>query len=673
MKNKSLSNYVFSSKYPKYLPAKHRRETWAESTSRVIKMHEDKYGMDLTHLRDAYTSKLIGGSQRGLQFGGVAITEKNERIYNCTVSYCDRTSFFKECFFLLLCGCGTGFSVQKHHIARLPSVRSPGPRTSFQVEDSIEGWANAADQLIRAYLLGEDYPEFDLSLIRPKGAALTHGGQAPGPAPLRKALSLVQKHLQSRIGQPLRPIDAFDITMHLADAVISGGIRRSATIAVFSADDEEMMTSKTGNWFIDNPQRGRANISAMITPEIEQSVFFNLFNSTKEFGEPGFIFAKSSEYLYNPCVEIGMAPVLVSRGSAVIEHYTPDLLSPSRRAFWEARGYTFQSGWQFCNLSTINCSAISTEEEFLHAAALASELGTLQAGYTSFPFLGPVSEQITQREALIGVSMMGIMSDPMFYDQEVLSRVAHRVILANKMTAHRIGIKEASRTTAVKPEGTASLVFESSAGIHPYHAKRYIRRVQADMMEPLYQEVQASHPQACSTSVWGADTQRVISFACTAPDNAVVKTDLTALQHLHIAKEVNLGWVRSGLQHNRVAGLHHNVSLTVSVGDMEWDDVREYLWLNREYFTGVSLLSSSGDYIYQQPPLQEVLAPEEIDQDDPHREERLRMWDLWNTLASLPELDLDTLIEDTDNTNPQGEIACGPSGCSLEYNMEPDK
>jgi ribonucleoside-triphosphate reductase len=458
--------------------------------------------------------------------------------------------------------------------------------------------------------------------------------------------------------------------MHLADAVISGGIRRSATIAVFSADDEEMMTSKTGDWFLANPQRGRANISAMITPDIEQPVFDALFQSTREFGEPGFIFAKSSEYLYNPCVEIGMAPVLVSRLGHPVEHYTPDLLSPARREYWEARDYTFQSGWQFCNLSTINCSNISTEEEFLSAAALASELGTLQAGYTSFPFLGPVSEAITRREALIGVSMMGIMSDPMFYDQEVLSRVAHRVILANKMTAHRIGIKEASRTTAVKPEGTASLVFESSAGIHPYHAKRYIRRVQADMMEPLYQEVQATHPEACEVSVWGADTQRVISFACSSPDNAIVKSDLTALQHLHIAKEVNLGWVRSGRQHNRCLGLHHNVSLTVSVGDDEWDAVRTYLWVNRDYFTGVSLLSSSGDYIYQQPPLQEVLAPEEIDQDDPHREERLRMWDLWNTLASLPDLDLDTLVEDTDNTNPQGEIACGPSGCSLEYNME---
>jgi ribonucleoside-diphosphate reductase alpha chain len=669
MKNTSLASYVFTSKYPKFLPAEQRRETWDESTARVIGMHQDKYGLELPHLLDAYQSKLIGGSQRGLQFGGLAIEQKNERIYNCTVSHCDRLDFFKECFFLLLCGCGTGFSVQKHHVAQLPPVHKPQGSARFVIEDSIEGWAAAAHQLLSAFMGDAEFPLFDYSEIRPKGAALTHGGQAPGPAPLRKALNKVRALLMGRAGDQLRPVDAFDITMHLADAVISGGIRRSATIAVFSADDEEMMTAKTGNWFVDNPQRGRANISAMITPDIEQPVFDALFQSTKEFGEPGFIFCKSAEYLYNPCVEIGMAPVLIKYRGRVVEQYNPDLLSYKKRERWESKGYTFESGWQFCNLSTINCSNIKTEEEFCEAAALASELGTLQAGYTSFPFLGSVSEEITRREALIGVSMMGIMSDPMFYDKEVLSRVATRVRLANQETADRIGIRAASRTTCVKPEGTASLVFESSAGIHPYHAKRYIRRVQADMMEPLYQEVERTHPVACETSVWGADTQRVVHFACSAPDNAVVKSDLTALQHLHIAKEVNLGWVRSGSAHLRCEGLHHNVSLTVSVGDDEWEAVRTYLWLNREYFTGVSLLSSSGDYVYQQPPLQEVLPPEEIAQDDPHRDERLAMWDLWNTLASLPELSLG-IIETEDNTNPQGEIACGPSGCSLEYNME---
>jgi len=660
----SLSSYVFASKYPKYLKEEERRETYEESVDRVMDMHEKR--LPLPDVRAAYKDKVIAGSQRGLQFGGAAIEEKNARIYNCVVSHCDRVDFFKECFWLLLCGCGAGFSVQKHHVARLPDVMQPERKTHFVVEDSIEGWALAVQALMTAYLGDAPRPSFDFSKVRPKGAPLRHGGLAPGPAPLEQALVRCEAILRARIGESLRPIDCFDITMHLADAVISGGIRRSATIAVFSPDDEEMVHAKTGNWFVDNPQRGRANISAMLLPSTPKSVYDGLFSATKQFGEPGFIFANSSEYLYNPCVEIGMAPILVKYKGLVLEEYTPELLDPAQREDWVSQGYTFESGWQMCNLATINCSRIHSDEDFIQAVNLATTLGTVQASYTSFPFLGEVTEQIVQRESLLGVSMTGILSNPRFYNAELLSKAKLQARLTNKHISAELGIPEASRITCVKPEGTASIVLGTSAGIHPYHARKYIRRVQADMLEPLYQEVERSHPQACSKSVWGAETQRVIAFPCEAPPEALVKSDLNAIQHLEIAKTVNLHWVR-GAELPRCHDLHHNVSITVSVDEDEWEEVQAYIWENRQLFTGISLLSSSGDYDYQQPPYQEV--HDVIEEDDANYGAKVEVRDLWNQLSALPEIDM-LVHEDKDNTEQMAEVACPGGACDLPYSYK---
>lgn len=665
----SLSNYVFASKYPKYLADQQRRESFIESVNRVMDMHQSRFpGLNLVQTREAYKSKIIAGSQRGLQFGGEAIEEKNARIYNCVVSYCDRPSFFGECFWLLLCGCGAGFSVQKHHIQSLPPLLEPQGSISFTVEDSIEGWADAVHRLTDAYFTGSAFPLFDFSQVRPKGAPLRHGGLAPGPAPLQKALRHARNILHSAIGRQLRPIEAFDITMHLADAVISGGIRRSATIAVFSPDDSEMYKSKTGNWFIDNPQRGRANISAMLLPDTDKEVYDNLFQSTKEFGEPGFIFSKSAEYLYNPCVEIGMAPVLVQQNGKTVELYTPELLDHTRRSRWESLGYTFQSGWQACNLTTINCSSITSEAEFLSAVQLATTLGTVQASYTDFPYLGSVSEAIIRRESLLGVSMTGILSDPMFYTASTLQKAKNLAALTNKEISEAIGIPQASRITCVKPEGTASIVLGTSAGIHPYHAKKYIRRVQADMLEPLYQEVERTHPQACSNSVWGADTQRVIAFPCEAPPTALVKSDIHALQHLELAKTVNKSWVNDSTDLNRCLDLQHNVSITVSVAPDEWNSVREYIWTNRDYFTGISLLSTSGDYDYQQPPYAEVY--DNPDPSDPHYEAKIETRDLYYALSELPNIKLDGVHEAEDNTEAMAEVACPGGQCDLSYDMK---
>ena len=667
----SLKGYVFTAKYPKYIKEKQRRETWEESVTRVMNMHKRKYPeLQLDNIEQLYSAKVIAGSQRALQFGGAAIEEKNARIYNCIVSYCDRPSFFKECMWLLLCGCGTGISFQTHHVAQLPLLKTPTGEYTYRVEDSIEGWADAADALLTAYFEGTASPIFDYSLVRPKGSPLRHGGVAPGSAPLERTLNKVRKVLDSA-GSRLRPIDAFDITMHLADAVVSGGIRRSATIGVFSVDDQEMITSKTGSWYIDNPQRGRANISAMLTPETTREQFSKLFKSTREYGEPGFIFAKSTEYLYNPCVEIGMCPTLVEYKGETVEEYTVDLLAPHKRTSWEARGYRFSSGWQACNLSTVNCAAISTADEFYDAVSSASSLGTLQASYTSFPYLGEVSERIVRRESLLGVSLTGILSAPLFQDPEILSIAAHIAKITNASLADKIGIPRASRVTCVKPEGTASIVLESSAGIHPYHAKRYIRRVQADSAEPLYQFVEKRAPLACRDSVWGEEpSAKVIAFPCSAPPSALVKDDLSPLSHLAIAKTVNESWVRTGTAiPKRLEGAYHNVSITVSVDPTSWEAVEFYIWDNRELFTGVSLLGTSGDYDYAQPPYQEVYSPSDISDTDPHKDAKLETYHYYMQLCELADLDFSEAVEHQDNTTQLEESACSGGSCDLPYSM----
>lgn len=660
----SLSEYIFISKYAKYNKEEKRRETYPEAITRMLDMHSTRYA-DLDLVQYLLETKTIGGSQRALQFGGAAIEEKNERIYNCTVSYADRPAFFSELFFLLLCGCGTGFSVQRHHVSALPPVSTPTESVPHIIPDSIEGWADAVHALLLSFFTDAPLPIFDYSEIRDLGAPLRHGGCAPGPLPLKKALTEIQSILEST--SLLRPISVFDICMHLADAVLSGGVRRSATIAIFSIDDQEMLTSKTGNWFVDNPQRARANISAMITPTHTKEQFLDLFESTKQFGEPGFYFAQSTEYLPNPCVEITMAPVLIKKNGLIVEEYTLDLLDPLQRSQKEDQGYTYESGWQCCNLSTINCSNIENEDEFLTAVQGATILGTLQASYTDFSYLGDVSKQIVEREALLGVSLTGILSNPsLFCNEYVLRNGADTARLVNRIVAKKLGIAPASRITCVKPEGTTSLLFGTSAGIHPYHAQQYIRRVQANAFEPLYQYIEAQWPSACSSSVWGDDNQRIISFACQAPENALTRDSLSAIEHLSLAKTINESWVRKGTAHpERLEHAYHNVSITVSVQPDEWVSVSEFLWKHKDKFSGVSLLSSSGDYDYELPPFQSVTHPFEIATKDIHADKKREMYAFYLYLKTLPPLDFSDFREEEDNTDRQGEIACGGGQCEI--------
>lgn len=605
----ALSDYTFISKYAKYLPDKKRRENWQESIDRSFDMHRKKYSNVLSSIepyleeaKKTYLEKRAIGSLRNLQFAGGAVFKHNARSYNCSGSYCDRMRFFQEAMYLLLCGTGVGFSVQKHHINKLPDLitRQKTHIKHYVIEDSIEGWSNSIGVLISSYMKNSAFPEyegyevkFDYSQIRPAGSSFSHGiGQAPGPDPLEKTHEKIRELLNTIIenGQTrLRPIDAYDIVMHTSDAVLSGGIRRSATICLFSPDDEEMLNAKTGSWFITNPQRGRSNNSVvLLRDKITKEQFDKIIKSTKDFGEPGFIWVDDLEYLTNPCSEIGF--------------YCYDEFG--------------NSGWQFCNLSTINGSLINDKKDFLMAARSACILGTCQAGYTDFPYLGEVTERISRRESLLGVSITGIMENlEILGDAKIQSEVASSLKDINKELAFLLGINPAARITTIKPEGSASCLLGTSSGIHPHHSRRFIRRVQANKLESPVNFFKKINPRSIEESTWSNNkSDYCIAFSCEVSSDCVVKKDLSALQFLQIVKDTQLNWVTSGknLELCSKPFLNHNVSNTCIVKPDEWNDVGDFIYNNRNCFTGVSLISNSGDKDYNQAPFTEVLTPEEI-------------------------------------------------------------
>jgi len=606
-----LQNYTFVSKYARWLEDKNRRETWKEAVERVKNMMHTKYADDnisdeINWAYDIMYKKKVLGSQRALQFGGEPILKRHAKIYNCTSSYCDRLRFFQECFWLLLCGSGTGFSVQKHHVAKLPPLEHDpveGEGTKYVIDDSIEGWSDALGVLLSSYFskpvdefkaYKNTHVIFDYSNIRAKGSSLASGvGKAPGYEPLANGLEKIRALLDRCIAngqKKLRPIDAYDIVMHSSDAVLSGGVRRSASLALFSPDDEEMAKAKTGNWYMENPQRARSNNSALLLKnETTFEEFDTLMQSVKEFGEPGFIWSESTEMIFNPCVEIGMWPVDEETG---------------------------KSGWQGCNLSTINCSSVTDEEDFYERCKAAAIIGTLQAGFTKLDYLGAISQKIFEREALLGVSLTGTMEKhDLVLSEKVLKNGAKIAVETNKEMAKKIKINQAARVTCLKPEGTSSSMLGTSSGIHPHHAKRYIRHVQANVLEAPYQHFKKLNPQACEKSSWSANnTDEVIKFPIEVPDGSKLKNQLPAVEMLSVVKETQKYWVHSGKNKSLCTQdyLSHNVSNTVTVKPDEWDEVTQYIYDNRKYFAGISLIPQSGDKDYPQAPFTTVYSSREI-------------------------------------------------------------
>ena len=967
-----LQNYTFVSKYARWLEDKNRRETWKEAVERVKNMMHTQYAdqnisADIDWAYDMMYKKRVLGSQRALQFGGDPILKRHAKIYNCTSSYCDRLRFFQECFWLLLCGSGTGFSVQKHHVAKLPSLEHDVPDNNeglkYTIEDSIEGWADALGVLLSSYfskpieefkMYKNTYVVFDYSNIRSKGTSLSSGvGKAPGFEPLQNGLEKIRALLNRCINngqKKLRPIDAYDIIMHSSDAVLSGGVRRSASLALFSADDEEMTKAKTGNWYIENPQRARSNNSALLLKdETTFEEFQNLMESVKEFGEPGFIWSDSTEMTFNPCV-VADSTVVTDYGLKLVSdlidkpfNAVVDGVSyPSYRGFWKTgtkqvielqfksgrslkvtpnhkimtttgwkeagdisfgenvvinnhreaandivkfsqsdsdwkKGYllglflgdgnnskdsaqlkwwgeskekyrreaykmlsdigfvnnhnkqeqnsvavyssieskklmqfaidhdcmigtskrlskqsicgswnhisgliagyfdadgtvlvnnikgsslrissvqlenlqnlqialnslgiyskiyknrrpegdrtmpdgnggtknyfcqashelvissdniirfakyipiknidkankiqiiinnyqrmpnrtsfvdtlinktiigdldvydctvedihafdndsvyvhncvevgmwpvdeeTGKSGWQGCNLTTINCSSIENEEDFYERCKAAAIIGTLQAGFTKLDYLGEISCKIFEREALLGVSLTGTMEKhDLVLSEKVLKNGAKIAVETNKIIAKKIGINQAARVTCLKPEGTSSSMLGTSSGIHPHHAKRYIRHVQANVLEAPFQHFKKYNPQACEKSSWSANnTDEIIKFPIEVPDGAKLKNQLPAVEMLSIVKDTQKNWVNSGKNRGLCTQeyLSHNVSNTVTVKPDEWAAVTKYIYDNRKYFAGISLIPQSGDKDYPQAPFTTVYTSREI-------------------------------------------------------------
>lgn len=627
-----LSKYIFTDKYANHLAEAKRRESWLESGVRVFDMHRRKFAhvpevmpyIDEAH--EAFNEMIALGSQRVLQFGGAAVEKKNARAYNCVSTFADRPRVFQEAFWLLLCGCGTGFSVQWHHVEKLPPVSKPGRRTKaktvvFQVPDTIEGWADALGVLMSSYFESDDTPfpeyrgkivEFDFSLIRPEGSPLSSGsGKAPGPEPLRAALEEIRKlldrvcktHMDEQAylwGNPkaerlwrarkMQPIDVYDIFMHASDAVLAGGVRRSASICIFSPDDKAMVMAKTGAWNAENPQRARSNNSALLVRgETSFEKFKELVQFAREWGEPGFYWSDSTEQMPNPCVEASFWPVDVETGL---------------------------TGWQFCNLSLINMGLVRTVDQFRRATRAAAIVGTLQAAYTDFAYLGEVSERITRREALLGVSQTGMAEAPdLAFNPDVSSEMARLVLDVNEEVAKIIGINPCARATLLKPEGTSSCLLMTSSGIHDHHARRYFRRVQANHNEVTARWFQAHNPKAVEKSVWSKNqTDIVLTFCIEAPEGSKVSADTSAIDLLERVKLVKENWVDVGRRPERCTQpwLSHNVSNTVYVAPDEWDQVAEFIYNNRHVFAGISLLDRSGDLDFPQAPFCEVLDEVEI-------------------------------------------------------------
>lgn len=667
-KPNGLQDYIAVAKYARFRAELGRREVWPEPVFRVAEMHKRRFAwvdqqlslpleggkLFSAQIDDAFSAvalRRVLPSMRSLQFGGPAIEKEEARMFNCAFTFINRVEAFSETLWLLLCGTGTGFSVQTQHIESLP-VFPPRAQDDdlivvhYRIEDTIKGWADALDTLVRSYLHGT-LIEFDYSAIRAKGSPLiTSGGKAPGHVPLRRSLENI-RHILDRVpGRRLKSIEAYDILMFAAKAVLSGGIRRSATICLFSADDEDMMCAKTGNWFEENPQRSASNNSAVINRHTTpKDVFLALFEKQKEFGEPGFYFVENEDYGANPCVEIGLAPFADLKDEQEIARlkelgYEGDL-QPGQRVY----------GWQMCNLTTINAGACHSAEEFYENCRYAAFIGTLQASYTKMPYLGPVSQFINERESLLGVSITGILDNPkLMLDPQVLENGAAEVRKENARVAALIGIPAAARTTCVKPEGTASLLLGTSSGIHPHHAKRYFRRVQANRQEPVYQHFRSVNPGMTERSVYNPNDD-VITFPIQARADAIIRDDLRAEQFLGYVRLVQQHWVQAGRSHEKYnPGLHHNVSNTCVVRPEEWEEVCSFIWENRGYFTGVSLLPYTGDKVYAQAPNEAVVT----DADQAR----------WDALNYIP-VDYTTLHETTDNTALKEVVACAGGACEI--------
>ena len=610
-----LSDITVHMKYGKYRDDLYRRETFSEIVDRNKAMHVKKYPALKEEISAAYEfvyNKKVLPSMRSMQFGGKPIEVAPNRVFNCAYMPIDDVRAFCEAMFLLLGGTGVGYSVQRHHVEKLPEINRPsGKRTRrYLIGDSIEGWADAVKMLILSYFNGTSKIRFDFSDIRPKGSALvTSGGKAPGPQPLRECLVKIEGILDTKQnGDKLSPIEVHDIVCHIADAVLAGGIRRAALICLFSADDDEMIAAKAGAWWEENPQRGRANNSVVLMRhKVKKEFFLDLWARVKASGagEPGFYFTYDKDWGTNPCCEIALRP------------------------------------YQFCNLTEVNVSNVDSQEDYEARVRAAAFLGTLQASYTDFHYLRPVWQRNTEKDALIGVSMTGIASGAVLdLDMKAASKVVKD---ENARVAELLGINPAARCTCVKPAGTTSLTLGTSSGIHAWHNDYYIRRIRVGKNESIYGYLSEFHPELVEDEYFRPHDTAVISVPQMAPKGSITRSE-SALEMLERVRRVSGEWVQGG---HRKGQNTHNVSATVTIREEEWAPVGEWMWENRECYNGLSVLPFS-DHTYVQAPF------EDCDEETYNK-----------LMESLVNVDLTNVIEVEDNTDLSGELACSGGSCDL--------
>jgi len=601
-------------KYAKYVPEKSRRETWEELVTRNKSMHLEKFPNLTEEIEAAYKyvyEKKVLPSMRSMQFAGKPIEINNARIFNCSYLPIDDHRAFSEIMFLLLSGCGVGYSVQTHHVENLPEIRKPLKSKRYLVGDSIEGWADAVRMLTKAYFgYTTTAPLFDFRDIRPKGASLiTVGGKAPGPEPLKIALVHMQAILdRKQDGEKLTTLECHDIICHLADAVLSGGIRRAALIALFNLHDEDMLTCKFGSWWENNPQRGRSNNSAvLLRNKIDKDTFMSLWKKIEasNSGEPGFLFTNDKDAGTNPCAEINL------------------------------------KANQFCNLCEINASDIDSQEEYNARAKAAAFIGTLQASYTDFHYLRDIWRRTTEKEALLGIGMTGIASGAVFNFN--MKEAAKAACDENERVAAILGINKAARVTTVKPSGTTSLVLGTSSGIHAWHDDFYMRRIRLGKNEALYQYLSIYHPEMLEDDVFKPTLQSVLSVPQRAPEGSITRSE-SAMDMLERIKTINKNWIKPG---HRKGNNMHNVSATVTIKQSEWAEVGDWLYENKEYFTALSFLPEDlGTYV--QAPF-ETITEEQFNE----------------AVKSLHSLDISKVVEIGDNTALMDQAACASGACEI--------
>jgi ribonucleoside-diphosphate reductase alpha chain len=608
-----LSEITTYMKYSKYVPEKKRRETWEELVTRNKEMHQVKFPQLKDEIEEVYKlvyAKKVLPSMRSLQFAGKPIELNNARIFNCSFLPLDDWRAFSEIMFLLLSGCGVGYSVQNHHIDQLPEIKIPTKHKRYLIGDSIEGWADAVRMLCKAYFTGAALPTFDFRDIRAKGAQLiTVGGKAPGPEPLKECLFNLQKIFErKKNGEKMTSVEVHDMACHIADAVLSGGIRRAALISLFDLDDEDMLTCKFGNWWEENPQRGRSNNSAVVLRhKITEEEFFKLWKKIElsGSGEPGIYLSNDKDWGTNPCCEIALRP------------------------------------FQFCNLCEVNVSNVESQEDLNERVKAGAFIGTLQAAYTNFHYLRDVWQKTTEKDALLGVGMTGIGSGAIL--ELDLKKSADIAKEENARVAEIIGVNKAARVTTVKPSGTSSLVLGTSSGIHAWHNDYYIRRIRVGKNEAIYTHLAIHHPELVEDDFFKPTIQAVISVPQQAPEGSILRTE-NVIDMLERTKKFNVQWVRKG---HRKGANTNNVSATVSINENEWEQVGNWMWENRETFNGLSVLPYFGGS-YTQAPFEDI-TKEQFDEIAQH----------------LHNIDLSQIVEFTDDTALMDQAACAGGACEI--------